>query len=323
MLAMPTGDRTVSNLDAAAPDASPPSVRVRFGSFEFDTATGELRREGMQVRLQAQPARVLAHLVVHAGETVSREDLHNTIWGDETFVDFERGLNVCIAQIRSVLGDESTSPRFIRTLPRRGYQFICPVERMKEEPAAAPEEKFEPRKASRRGLIIAVLGLALMAIMAAILWREVRPSSSSPVVVAVAPFDNETGDPALNNFCRSLTDNVVQQLSAAGADHYRVIGNSALLWVPREQRDLVQSAAKLGAQYVILGQVQGSGNQVRILAHLIHMPEQTHVWVVRLEQPFDDPFALESSAARDIATEFSRKLDDPSAPTNLHSAPSN
>ena len=323
MLAMSTGDRTVSNLDAAASDAAPPPVRVRFGLFELDTATGELRRDGMQVRLQAQPARVLAHLVLHAGETVSREDLHNTIWGDETFVDFERGLNVCIAQIRSVLGDESTSPRFIRTIPRRGYQFICQVERIKEEPVAPPEAKVESRKAPRRGLIIAVLGLALMAITATILWREVLPGSQSPVVVAVAPFDNETGDPTLNNFSRSLTDNVVQQLSAAGADHYRVIGNSALLWVPREQRDLVQSAAKLGAQYVILGQVQGSGNQVRILAHLIHMPEQTHVWVVRLEQPFDDPFALESSAARDIAMEFSRKLDDPSVLTNLHPAPSN
>lgn len=277
----------------------------------------------MQLRLQAQPARVLAHLLLHAGETVSREDLHNTIWGNETFVDFERGLNVCIAQIRSVLGDESTSPRFIRTLPRRGYQFICPVERMNEEPRAETDEKFEMPKGSRRVLVIAVLGITLMAVMAALLWRHVLPNSSPAIVVAVAPFDNETGDPALNNFCRGLTDNVVQQLTATGEKRYRVIGNSALLWVPREQRDLVQSAARLGAQFVILGQVQGDGNQARILAHLIHMPEQTHVWVVRLEQPFDDPFALESSAARDIALEFSRKLEDPSLLPNLHSAPGN
>jgi len=314
--AMATGDQTLPNLNAAP-------VRVRFGSFEFDTSSAELRRDGLQVRLQAQPAKVLAHLVLHAGETVSREDLHNAIWGDETFVDFERGLNVCIAQIRSVLGDESTSPRFIRTLPRRGYQFICPVERIKEETVAEPDEKPPLPRASRRILFFALPALALIAIMATILWRQVLPGSPPPVIVAVAPFDNETGDPALNNFCHSLTDNVVQQLTTAAHDHYRVIGNAALLWVPREQRDLVQSAAKLGAQYVILGQVQGSGNQMRILAHLIHMPEQTHVWVVRLEQPFDDPFALESSAARDIAMEFSRKLEDPSGSANLHGSANN
>lgn len=316
---MPTGDPTVSNLDAA-----PAPARVRFGSFEFDTATGELRRDGVQVRLQAQPAKVLAHLVLHAGETVSRDDLHSTIWGDDTFVDFERGLNVCIAQIRSALGDESTSPRFIRTLPRRGYQFICPVERIQAEPPAVePDNVVDPPKRSRRVLILSTIGLALFALLAAIFWRPFLPASSPSIVIAIAPFDNETGDPALNNFSRSLTDNVVQQLAASGKDHFRVIGNAAELWVPREQRDLVRSAAKLGAQYVVLGQVQGGGNQIRILAHLIHMPEQTHVWVVRLEQPFDDPFALESSAARDIAVEFSHKLEDPTLPANLHSAPSN
>lgn len=319
ILAMPTGDPTVPNLDAA-----PAPARVRFGSFEFDTATGELRRDGIQVRLQAQPAKVLAHLVLHAGETVSRDDLHNTIWGDDTFVNFERGLNVCIAQIRSALADESTSPRFIRTLPRRGYQFICPVERIQAEtPAAEPEDRVESPKPPRRVLIVSALALALIALLAAIFWRQFLPASSPSVTVAIAPFDNETGDPALNSFCRSLTENVVQQLTASGKDHYRVIGNAAELWVPREQRDLVQGAARLGAQYVVLGQVQGGGNQVRILAHLIHMPEQTHVWVVRLEQPFDDPFALESSAARDIAVEFSHKLQDPTLPTNLHSAPNN
>jgi len=298
---MPTGDRISPNLDSVVDPA-----RVRFGSFEYDTTTGELRREGMRTHLQAQPAKVLSHLVFHAGETVSRDDLHNAIWSDETFVDFERGLNVCIAQIRSVLGDESTSPRYIRTVPRRGYQFICPVERIAEAAPSAPDEKAGRLKNPRRILFAAVgLVLAIIVIVIVANWRQIVPGFPSPVVVAVAEFDNETGDPGLTSFCRSLTDNVIQQLTFAGQNHFVVIGNA----VPREQRDLRHVANSLGAQYIVLGHVQGGGTQTRILAHLIHMPDQTPVWVVRLEQPFEDPFTLESTAARDIAMEFARKLE--------------
>src|SRR3984957_128903 len=106
------------------------SGRFRFGLFEFDLDTRELRREGVLLRLQSQPAQVLARLVGHAGQTVTREELIKQIWGTETHVDFDRGLNFCIGQIRSALDDDSVSPRYIRTLPKRGYQFIAPVERI-------------------------------------------------------------------------------------------------------------------------------------------------------------------------------------------------
>ena len=95
--------------------------RFRFGLFEFDTATRELRREGVLVRLQSQPAQVLSCLIEQDGQVVSRESLRETVWGTGTFVDFERGLNFCIAQIRSALNDDSTSPRYVRTVPKRGY----------------------------------------------------------------------------------------------------------------------------------------------------------------------------------------------------------
>jgi DNA-binding winged helix-turn-helix (wHTH) protein/TolB-like protein len=297
--------------------------RVRFASFEFDHATGELRRDGMLIRLQAQPAMVLSHLLAYAGEIVSREELRLAIWGEETFVDFERGLNVCIAQVRSALGDESTSPRFIRTVPRRGYQFIYPVEPISI--STAPEQDTEP---ARRGFpwrtsLAALAGMALVIFVVLGFpqwWRNFR-STSQPTVVAVVPFDNETGDASVNRFCSALTDNVIEQLTASSQNNYVVIGNAAVLRAPRERRDLVQIAAALHAQFIILGQVQGSGSQTRILAHLIRMPEQSHVWVVRLEQPFDDLFTLESTAARDIATEFSSKLADPALRSNLHPPP--
>src|ERR1700683_2498191 len=99
----------------------------RFGLFEFNLSTRELRRNGALVRLQPQPAQVLACLIERAGELVSRDELRLAVWGGETFVDFDRGLNFCIAQVRSALGDDPSSPRYIQTIARRGYQFIAPV----------------------------------------------------------------------------------------------------------------------------------------------------------------------------------------------------
>ena len=296
------------------------SERVRFGSFEFDHANGELRRDGMLIRLQAQPAMVLSHLLAYAGEIVSREELHHAIWGDDTFVDFERGLNVCIAQIRSALSDESTSPRYIRTVPRRGYQFIHPVEAISVAVPPEPGGEVARREFPWRTSLASLGGVALvlLLIVGFVEWRRSSQGASGPAVVAVVPFDNETGDASVNRFCSALTDNVIEQLTSASQNHYLVIGNSAILRVPKERRDLVQIATSLHAQFVILGEVQGGGAQTRILAHLIRMPEQSHVWVVRLEQPFEDLFTLESTAARDIATEFSTKLADPALSTNLH-----
>src|SRR5262245_58773806 len=102
--------------------------RFRFGVFEFNAETGELFRDGIAVKLQSQPARVLGLLVAQAGEVVTRDTLRQAVWGSETFVDFDRGLNFCIAQIRSALGDSAESPRFVRTAPKQGYKFIAPVE---------------------------------------------------------------------------------------------------------------------------------------------------------------------------------------------------
>jgi DNA-binding winged helix-turn-helix (wHTH) protein/TolB-like protein len=274
----------------------------------------------MQIRLQAQPAMVLSHLLAYAGEIVSREELHQAIWGDDTFVDFERGLNVCIAQIRSALSDESTSPRFIRTVPRRGYQFIYPVEPIVVAAPPEPDSEVARREFPWRTSLVSLAGvsLVLLLIVGFVQWRRNLQGTSRPAVVAVVPFDNETGDAGVNRFCSALTGNVIEQLTSASQNHYLVIGNAAALRVPREQRDLVHIAASLHAQFVILGEVQGGGAQTRILAHLIRMPEQSHVWVVRLEQPFDDLFTLESTAAHDIATEFSSKLADPALSTNLH-----
>jgi DNA-binding winged helix-turn-helix (wHTH) protein/TolB-like protein len=297
------------------------SGTVRFAIFEFNFSATELRRNGIVVRIQAQPAKVLAYLLAHAGRTVSREELHDAIWGTSTFVDFERGLNVCIAQIRSALGDDSSAPRFIQTIPRKGYEFICPIQKLATEPLAAPLAPL-PVQPSHRTLFVSLAALMLIfAIVAGLLYARSR-SHIAPITIAVARFDNQTGDPQLDHFSDALTDDVVAQLTTANERNLRVIGNAAILRVPRPQRDLTHIAEALHAQFVILGQVQRIGSQTRILAHLIRLPDQTHIWVVRLDQPLNDPAALEAYASREITAQFSAKLANPAALSSLHKAAS-
>src|SRR5438045_3945892 len=111
---------------------------LRFEAFELDSASGELRRQGDRVKLPPQPFRVLELLVRRSGEVVTRNEIRERVWCDDTFVDFEQGLNFCIRQIRETLGDTAGAPHFIETLPRRGYRFLVPVETAGALAAKAP-----------------------------------------------------------------------------------------------------------------------------------------------------------------------------------------
>lgn len=330
--------------------------RYRFGLFAFDADRLELRREGALLRLQAQPAQVLACLVERAGQVVSREDLRKAVWGEATFVDFEAGLNFCISQIRSTLHDDSAQPVYVRTVPKSGYQFIAPVELMDSVERAVREADGAERTARREGRAVdstqparaqgsppaaesfghaagsaregdrfengrsagrgaswrwVVLGLAVVALIAVARWswraRHVLGGQPAPIL-AVARFDNETGDALMGLFADGLTDNVVGQLTVRSNGNYQVIGNAQILRVPREQRDLRAIATALGAGYVVLGQVQANGEQLRILAHLIRLSDQTHIWVVRLDGTRSDQLHLETEGAERIATEFAVRM---------------
>lgn len=310
-----------ANLDQSnSPSKDIASGAVGFAIFEFDFSTSELRRNGLRVRLQAQPAKVLSYLLAHAGRIVSREELHEAIWGTSTYVDFERGLNVCVAQIRSALGDDSSAPRFIRTIPRKGYEFICPVQNLAAELYAESPQLPTPtghRTATGRSLFAATAALLVISVALAAYVHGSFRSHAAPITIAVARFDNETGDPQLDRFSDALTDDVVAQLTDNGQKNLRVIGNAAILRVSRQQRDLGRIAGILNAQFVILGQVQRIGSQTRILAHLIRLPDQTHVWVVRLDQPIPDLASIEASASREIAAQFSAKLANAASLTAL------
>ncbi len=258
---------------------------VTFGVFVFDPASGALMREGSPVRLQPQPARVLAILVSRAGEVVSREELRQLIWNDGTFVDFERGLNFCIAQIRAALRDSADSPRFIETIPRRGYRFVAPV-RLVTDPVSAPAPVIEidahTLQVGRRKPWMAAIAIGILAVTTAGLvvgtWR-VAAGGDRRSRIAVVPFDNETGLDDFDAIARGVADATVARLATPErVQRLAVIGNAAELYQPRAFRDLRRIGSALHADYVVLAQMKRDASRVRLIAHLIRVSDETHLW---------------------------------------------
>jgi DNA-binding winged helix-turn-helix (wHTH) protein/TolB-like protein len=247
----------------------PSSHRSRFGVFEFDLSTGELLREGQRVKLAAQPAQVLRILIEAKGELVTRDALREAVWGNSVNVDFDKGLNFCVSQIRGALRDSTESPRFILTVPKRGYQFIAPLAPAESIPVPTPSRR---RAIAASATLIATAGLGL-------LWAWNK--QHNPTRIAVVRFDNETGDPSLSQLTDAITDALVSELTAATEGKLGVIGNAAVLRKPRAERDLVAIATSLETRFVVLGQLQKNTSGLQLLAHLIEMPGQFHRKVAR------------------------------------------
>ena len=282
----------------------------RFGVFQFDADRLELLRDGRPVRLQPQPAQVLLALAASAGRTVTREKLRQAVWKNDTFVDFDRGLNFCIAQIRTALGDDAAAPRYIRTVPKRGYEFIAPVDR--QGPKGSDQEPRGDTGTRKLGRIGAAAAATLFVVTGAVLAYRALTTRAAQVV-AVVRFDNETGDASLSRFSDSLTDMVTAQLTIVSGGRFGVIGNAAILRRPRQERDLRTIAASLSAGFIVLGQVQRDQQHVRVLAHLIRMPEQTHVTVSRTDDVPEATLTEADAIASKIARAFERRLSDPSS----------
>ncbi len=279
---------------------------VRFNGFEFEPSSGDLRPNGgsHRVRLEPQPAKVLSCLIEKAGQVVTRDELRQRVWPADTFVDFEHGLNYCIAQIRNALGDSATAPQFVETLPRRGYRFVAQVDppAIVRDPAAAPA--LDPIGKTRPWTRLAALLATLVVIAAVAVWAALTLAGTTGRDVpklAVVPFDNETAWPEGDGVAGRLTDAVVARL-AADPDRLGVIGNAAILRQPRATRDLKLIARTLDVQYAVLGQVQQNGNGLRVITHLIRTSDQTHLWAWRFESGREDVSELETRLVETVAS---------------------
>jgi DNA-binding winged helix-turn-helix (wHTH) protein/TolB-like protein len=283
-------------------------TRTRFGVFEFSPASGELRREGVPVRLQAQPAKVLALLVSKAGELVTREQLQREIWGDGTHVDFERGLNFCIAQVRSALGDSSEAPRYLETVPKQGYRFVAPIAVV--PPATTPAPVAPPAVAAGPPRTRLVRYLAAALLVGAAGFGVSRLFAGPPTVVVI-PFYNETGNPVHDRTATGLSDGLVARLAAADRTRQlSVIGNAPVLRNPFARQDVQEISRKLGADYLIVGQLKSDGAGLRLVAHLIHAADMKHLWANTYD---DSGFSLDAQArtAEAVATAVAVSLSAP------------
>lgn len=293
-----------------------------FSTFRFEHDSLELHRDGRVVRLERQPARALAVLLARAGEVVTRDELRAAIWGDETHVDYDRGLAYCVGQVRVALGDSAEQPRFVQTLPRRGFRFIAPVTIVDPMPTGHPRATVAPGgtaapavddttdrgvawhvpvPAPRRPWLWA-LGGALAVLVSFGVWMVW--AARTPVVVAVSLFDNETGDSAHDAFVDGLSDVVVAHLAQRGPSRLGVIGNAPALRRTRNIRNLDSVAATVRADYVILGQLQRQDDGLRFIVHFIRLRDQVHLSAQRFVRTAADVRAFEG----DVVAEVDRVL---------------
>lgn len=242
--------------------------RLRFAPFEADLSSGELWRDGVPVPIQDLPFRLLALLLERPGEVVSRDAITERLWGKDTFVDATSGVNTAIAKLRDALGDTAEAPRFVETLPRRGYRFIASIAPVE---AAASRAVPAPRR-RRLGGLVALLGGCLTIFLVVFLAATRR----DPLRVAVVLFDNETEDASWDRGAQGLTDATVAALTRL--DGLEVIGNAAVLRTERPFRDIETIRDALSADFVLVGQVQRVDQAIVVRCHLIRARDQAHVW---------------------------------------------
>ena len=283
----------------------------RFGTFEFDADSGELRKNGRAVALEPQPAKALALLLSKGGEIVSREELRDSVWGADTHVDFDRGLAYCVSQIRAALGDSGDNPRFVQTIPKRGFKFIAPLSSGVTAPASPvapilPMPPIQPPRGPWWMSLLAILALAIPIGLALYFGATKLPIAPlvQPAFVGVSIFDNETGLPEHDRLVAGLSDLVVERLSRLDPDRLAVIGNSHSLRQPRNIRNLANLKMGPRLDYVLLGQLQKGETGLRFITHFIRLSDEAHLKANRLTMPGGGVDGLEDA----VVEEFERAV---------------
>jgi TolB-like protein/DNA-binding winged helix-turn-helix (wHTH) protein/Tfp pilus assembly protein PilF len=298
--------------------ASSPSY-FRFGVFEVDVQSGELRKQGKRLSLQEQPFQLLAMLLERSGEVVTREEVRLRLW-PQTIVDFDHGLNKAISKIRDTLGDSADNPRFIETVSRRGYRFLADVslvrsgqpdmavgERAATASAAAPRAD-EVRTAPTRPSLVArwrlfgtVLAIALAICFCWVLYSS-RNSSPAIRALAVLPLENFSSDTSQDYFADGMTEELITDLGQISA--LRVISRTSVMPYKGVRKSLPQIARDLNVQAVVEGSVFRSGDRVRISVQLIRVPADEHLWAQSYEGDLRDALALQNQVAQAIADQI-------------------
>ena len=288
----------------------------QFGTFTLDARTGELTQGGRRTPLRDQSLHLLLALLEQPGQLLTREELTGRLWPAGTFVDFDRGLNKVVNHLREALGDSADHPRFIETLPRKGYRFIAPVTTdgtdLEEAPALPP-----PR--ARPGLLLMiVLGAVVILITAAGIgaarkWGLKRASETPRIsALAVIPLDDLSQDPEQQYFADGLTDALITDLAKLGG--VRITSRTSVMQYRRTKKTIRDIGQELNVDAVVEGTVTHAGNRVRVTAQLIQVATDMHLWADSYDREVSEILDLQRALTTDIARRiniFLKPLDRP------------
>jgi TolB-like protein/DNA-binding winged helix-turn-helix (wHTH) protein/Tfp pilus assembly protein PilF len=281
------------------------SSRVQFGVYEVDLRAGELRKHGLRVKLQTQPFGILSLLLERPGEIVSREELRQKLWPTDVFVDFDQGLNKAINKLRDALGDSAENPRFIETIPRRGYRFIAPVSAAGH--AAPPAAPPLPASLGWRNpytvaaILVVGVGVALGGLF---LWREWRrPPADS---LAIMPLSNGSTAASLDYLGDGITESIINNLSQL--PNLRVMARSTVFHYKGKEIDPRTVGRELGVHSVLSGRVTQVGDQLVISVELMNTSDGTQIWGEHYNRHLADLLAIQEDIAREVAANLQLKL---------------
>jgi len=278
-----------------------PSNPVQFGTFEVDLRAGELRKDGLKIKLQGQPIQVLTTLLEHPGEIVTREELRQRLWPADTFVDFEHNLNSAVKRLREALGDSADNPRFVETLPRHGYRFIAPVAELGRA-TRGPQVRV-------RALWVAGLSVLTIAVLVIGVkqggWQERllgRAHTGRIQSLAVLPLENLSGKPEEDYFADGMTEEVITELGSIRT--LRVISRQSVMHYKGTDKPLPQIASELHVEALVQGSALRASNRVRITMQLVRAVPEEHLWAQSYERDLSNVIALQAEVARDIASQI-------------------
>jgi pentatricopeptide repeat protein len=301
-----------------------PSRRLSFDEFEVDLRTGELWERGSRLRLQDQPFQVLRVLLERRGEIVTRDELKQTLWLADTFVDFDDGLNTAVRKIRDALGDSAEKPRYIETIPRRGYRFMgclsdlrsavlsspaeesndSPVQEFSRSAPSAPVVLPAPARLLSirwRVLLTAAAALALFSTSLVLYRGSTAKRTSQPRIksLAVLPLKNLSADPTQEYLADGMTEALIGRL--AGIHDLRVISRTSVMQYKDTKEGLPEIAKTLGVDAIVEGSVIRDGNRIRVHAQLIRAATDEHFWSEAYDRELRDVLTLQSDVAQSIA----------------------
>jgi TolB-like protein/DNA-binding winged helix-turn-helix (wHTH) protein/Tfp pilus assembly protein PilF len=281
---------------------------LRFGAFEAEPEARELRKQGLRIRLPDQSFQILLVLLENPSRLVAREELHKRLWPADTFVEFDHNLNNAISRLREALGDSADSPRFIETLPRRGYRFLAEVHREGELTAQEAATQQQVRSAPRHWRLGAVaLAAAVLLLPVAGYFALRTPAVAIDSLVVLPLTDVRLGSSGEEDyFAYAMTDALTTELSKIGA--LRVTSLTSAMHFKDSKKRLPEIARELGVDAVVEGTVAREGNQVRITVQLIDAATDKHLWAETYQREVGSILFLQSDVALAIARELHAQL---------------